>query len=241
MNKILSCLLILVFVATGNAQETTKETPAVKSFKAGGIPIVIPAPTRDMVEVGYDNREIMEILVPSTNRLLAAFVPTDDLPRLTKGDAKLVMSKYGMAQVPRRGEHMDCRTSDFKIVTDKMKKQFGNIIGSATKEAEEEFNRRMKSLDLDEATMSLGKPTQIGCLFSKQDAYGFGMIMPVSIGGDTITMGMGAALLRINKRLIFVYLYAEYESEETVKWLRKMTEEWADAILKQTCKRLNNR
>ena len=64
---------------------------------------------------------------------------------------------------------------------------------SSMKEVEEEFNRRMKSLDLEEATVSLGKPIQLGCLFSKPDAYGFGMVVPVEMGGQKSTMVGGAA------------------------------------------------
>ena len=75
-------------------------------------------------------------------------------------------------------------------------------------------------------------PVQLGRLFSKRDAYGIGMIMPLSMGGINMKMGMGIALMRVKQRLLFVYLYAEYKNEDTVKWLRKTTDDWADAILK---------
>ena len=232
MKKVIRCLLLALFLAaSGNAQDTSKKTTEPQAFKAGGTPIVIPAPTGDMVEVGYDNREFMEIFVPTSNRLLAAFVLTNELPRLFSAGDDLVMSKYATVQVPRRFEYMDCEESDFKEVTDGAKAELGDIINSSTKEAEEEFNRRMESLDLEEATVSLGQPIQLGCIFAKPDAYGFGMILPVSMGGKTTNIGAGVALVRAKKRLLFAYLYAEYKNEETVKWLRKTTEEWADAIL----------
>ena len=185
-----------------------------------------------MNEVGYDNREFMEVFVAPNNRLIAAYVVTNDLAKLTSGSEGLILSKYAMVQVPRRGEYMDCGESDFKEVTDGAKEQFGNVMISSMKEVEEEFNRRMKSLDLEEATVSLGKPIQLGCLFSKPDAYGFGMVVPVEMGGQKSTMVGGAALVRIKQRLLFVYLYAEYKNEETIKWIRRETEAWANAILK---------
>jgi hypothetical protein len=215
-----------------SAEEPALKTAQVPTVKAGGTPIAIPPPTTEMSEVGYDNREFMEVFVAPNNRLIAAFVLTNDLPKLTSGSDNLMMSRYAMVQVPRRGEYMDCGASDFKEVTDGAKEEFGNIMSSSMAEAEEEFNRRMKSLDLEEATVSLGKPIQLGCLFSKQDAYGFGMIMPLSMGGENMKMGMGGALMRVKQRLLFVYLYSEYKDEDTVKWLRKTTEAWADAILK---------
>ena len=204
----------------------------VASYRAGGRLLAIPTPTRNLVEIGSDHHALMEVFVPPENRLVAAFVLDTDLPRLRKGGNVPVMSAYAMAQVPRRGEFLDCGVSEFAKVVGGAKEQFGTVVASSFKEAEEEFNRRMKSLNLDKVTISLGKPIQLGCIFSKQDAYGFGMIMPVSMGGSTATMGGGCALIRAKKRLLFVYLYTEYKNEETVRWLRKATEEWTDAILK---------
>ena len=216
----------------GNAHQTTAKPPPVQSFTAGGIPIAIPPPTTEMTEVGYDHRAIIEIFVPANNRLIAGFVLTQDLPKITQKSDGLVMAQYALVEVPRRGEYMDCSASDFSKVTAGAREKFGDFISLSTKEVEEEFNRRLKSLDLNELKVGFGKTVQLGCLFSKQDAYGFGMITPVSIGGTTSKMGLGAAIVRAKQRLLFVYLYAEYKSEDTVRWLRKATEDWADAILK---------
>ncbi len=232
MKKVMiACLLFFGIAAMSIAQDSgTKAVPA-ESFKVGGTSIAIPPPITKMSEAGHDNREFMEIVVAPNNRLIAAFLLTKDLPKLTKGLDGLMISKYAMVQVSRRGEYMDCKSSDFKEVTDSIKAQFGEVIGSSTKKAEYEFNRRMKSLDLDAATVSFGKPIQLGCLFSKQDAYGFGMLTPLSMGGENMKMGMGATLMRVKSRLLFVYLYAEYKDKETVRWLRKTTEDWSDAIM----------
>ena len=79
--------------------------------------------------------------------------------------------------------------------------------------------------------MSLGQPIQLGCIISKQDAYGFIAIAPLSTNGTTTNMAGSTTLVRVKKRLIFVYLYSEYKNEETLKWLRETTEVWVDAIL----------
>jgi len=228
----IACLMSLCIAAIGNAQDTGAKPAPIPSFKAGGTSIALPSPSTEMTEVGYDNREVMEVFVPQNNRLIAGFMLTNDITRLTKKSDDLTMSKYAMVQVPRRGEYMDCGPNEFKEVTSDAKKQFGDVMNSSMKEAAEEFNRRMKSLHLNDATVSLGEPIQLGCLFSKQDAYGFGMILPVAMGGQNMKMAGGAVLMRIKQRLLFVYLYAEYKNEETIKWIRKATEDWTDAILK---------
>ena len=72
---------------------------------------------------------------------------------------------------------------------------------------------------------------QLGSLFSKQDSYGFGMVMPVAMGGQKKKMVVSAIAMRIKQRLLFLYLCAEYKNEETIKWIRKVSEDCADAIL----------
>lgn len=228
---IIVCFLVFGFALIGNAQDAAVNTTTPLSFSAGGTSIAIPSPALDMVEVGYDNREFLEVFVASGNRLLAAFVLNSELPELTKKSSDLSISRYTMVQVPRRGEYMDCTEGDFKEITDAAKDEFGDVMDSSMKEAEAEFNRRMESLDLDDAAVSFGKPIQLGPLLSKGDAYGFGMIMPLSMGEEHMNMGMACILMRVKHRLLFVYLYAEYENEDTVKWLRNTAEKWSDAIL----------
>ncbi len=233
MKKLIAGLSVLSLVLIFSIHDASAKDPVIQSFKAGGRPIALVPPTSEMAEMGYDNRELMEIFVAQTNRLIAAYAMKKDIPGISRGDQDLVLEKYAMVQVPRRAEYMDVRPEDFEQVTAGAKQAFGDTMGTTLKEVEDEFNRRMKALDLDEATMRLGKPVQLGCLFSKKDAYAFGMIMPLTMGnGEKLKMGMGATVMRVRNRLLYVYLYAQYKDENTVRWLKKTTEAWANAILK---------
>ena len=136
-----------------------------------------------------------------------------------------------MVEVPRDGESAEFSASDFKAMTDSANQELGNAITSTSKEMEEEYNRKVKALNLD-AKVSLDKPVSLGCLFSKQDAYGFGMLMSVTTHGTTTNMINGSAVLRVRNRLVFVYVYAVYRDQSSLQWVRKATEDWADAILK---------
>ncbi len=225
-------LLALIIGAFARAQDSPAPAPAQPSpFLAGGTPITLPAPVDDMTEVGDALRPIMEIAVPQNNRLLAVFVLKTEMDSMKAGSNQS-LTRYAMVEVPRNGEYMDCSPSDFKEVTDAMKQQFGDLVDSSTKEAEQEFNQRLQSMDVTDEKMSLGKPIQLGCFFSKDDEYGFGMITPVTVGTSTSTMAMGAAILRAKQRIIFAYLYCDYKDKSTIIWLQKATEDWADAILK---------
>ena len=76
---------------------------------------MIPPPASDMAEVGSDDRVIMEVLVPTQNRLLAAFTLSDDLPKLRTG-GKNMLSKYALVEVPRRGEFANLTAENYKEV-----------------------------------------------------------------------------------------------------------------------------
>jgi hypothetical protein len=226
-------LAALVAASAASAQNqgaATAKATDVPSYKAGGTPIAIPPPASNLVETGEDNRAVMEVFVPDQNRLLAAFVLPGDLPRLKSGGDD-IFSKYSLVEVPRQGESMDLSAKDFKDLADSVGQQFSAVLDSSTKDVEEELNRRMKTLNLDDPKISFDKPVQLGSFFSKQDAYGLGMIMPVSSKGSTTTMVGGIILLRVKNRMLFAYLYATYKDQETVRWVRKTSEGWADAIL----------
>ena len=62
MKMIITSLMALLFATTCSAQNQINPTEKAQSFRAGGKSITIPAPV-EMVEVGYENREVMEIFI----------------------------------------------------------------------------------------------------------------------------------------------------------------------------------
>jgi hypothetical protein len=223
-------LAVPLALAAQNQGAAATQAADVPTYKAGGTPIAIPPPTSGLVEVGVDNHSIMEVFVPDSNRLLAAFVLSEDLPGLRSSNKAL--SKYALVEVPRQEEFTDLKASDFKEVADGMSKEFGAVLNSSVKESEDEVNRKIKALNLGDANVKLDHPVQLGSFFSEQDAYGCGLMMSVSLNGQSTNMIAGIILLRVRDRLIFAYLYSIYKDQESVRWVRKATEDWADAILK---------
>jgi hypothetical protein len=39
-------------------------------------------------------------------------------------------------------------------------------------------------------------------------------------------------MFRLRNRLVLGYIYSEYKDEDSVHWVSRVTEEWADALLK---------
>ena len=122
-------------VQSSEAEAKNNNTSPVYSFNVGGsVSISFPPPTADFIEVGYDNRELMEIVVPPNNRLLCAFVLNNDLSRLNKGGDQF-LTKYAIVQVNRQAEYIDCETNDFKEVIEGAKEAFDGNMTSYFEEA----------------------------------------------------------------------------------------------------------
>jgi hypothetical protein len=235
VRTVITGALFAVALVVVSAQDKGTSAPASagnQTFRVGGKTILLPSPSTDVVEVGSDYRVLMENFVPENNRLLAGFIPPENFPALKKGSLKS-LETYAMVEVPRRAEFMDMDAGAYKQIVDALSKQFGADLEAQMKEQEETINRRLKSLSAEAATISLDKPVPLGLLFSKTDACGVGLIMPVSSQGSTTRMVMGMTVLRVQSRILFGYVYTVYKDETTVQWVRKTTEAWADTILKR--------
>jgi len=211
-----------------------KAAPNNEAFRAGGKSFQLPPPSDDLVELGSDYRVKMEVFVPDSNRLVAGYVPQSVVSAVRDGTAKS-FDRYAMVEIPRRAEFSDVSADLFSQITDAVSQQFGAQLEATIKDQQEAMNRRLKAINSDAGTITLDEPTQLGAFFSKKDACAFGSIMPFSGGAKTINMLMGMMVLRVQERLLFAYVYTDYNGEGSADWMRKTTEAWADAIL-----RLNN-
>lgn len=199
-------------------------------FRVGGANVVLPSPDKDLVEVGPDYRVVFDVMVPDTNRLVAAFVSPDDL-QVVHGKSQANLARYAVVEVLRQAEFADLSEDDFKTVVKQVAQQIGSSLASSTNSEGEEFNRKLKALNPNAADIAIDKPVSLGVLFEKTDAFGYGMILPVTSKGQTIRMVGGIAVVRVAKRLLFAYDFAVFKDEDSATAIRRNTEAWADSIL----------
>jgi len=220
--------IIFIFVINAiSAQNNVKSDR--QSCKVGGVNIFVPSPNDDLIEIGFDNREKMEIFVPTENRLICSFLSKSDNNALTEG-GDMVMTTYAFVEVPRRGEYVNCSQDDFQEVIKGAKESFGDKIASSFKESEDEINRRMKALDL--TSIQIGDTKQLGPLFSKKDVFSFGMLTSVKNEIRSCNLIISGIVLRVKSKLLFLYLYTEYKNEESIKWIGTTSEKWTDLFFK---------
>ena len=224
---ILAPLTLLPCVAQ---DKDTNDAPTPQEFRIGGVSLLVPTPTSELVETGPDLRVLLDVLAPDSNRMLAAFITREDLASLSKGGNNR-LSKYCLVEVARRLEFLDLDEASFKTVTDGASSQMGQLMDSAAKTEGEALNRRLAALGAD-GKIALDKPVQLGAMFSKRNAFGFATMIPVSSEGQTANMIGGTIILRVRNRLVFAYVFTEYKDDKTASWVRKVSEDWADAVLK---------
>jgi hypothetical protein len=106
------------------------------------------------------------------------------------------------------------------------------MLTTETKAEEEDINRKITALGMKTGKITLEKPVQLGNLFSKPGAYALAVMMPVTMNGKTTNLVASIGMFRLRSRLVLGYVYSEYRGAESVLWVSKTAEDWADALLK---------
>jgi len=203
------------------------QPPAAPEVKAGGVALTLPAPADDFVEAGDRLRTtFFELMVPSANRLLAAYVPS---AALTGSQPKAGFDVYAMVQVPRQAEYGELTADAFVEVKQSVGSAMGNFGSDKVAPFEEELNLRLKAAGAK--PLEIGRPEMLGAAFDKSDSVGYLMLIAVKSGDTTKKMVGGLAALRLKQRLVFAYFYRPYESEDSVLSAKKSLESWTGALL----------
>jgi hypothetical protein len=208
--------------------QTSNFTEA-STFRVGLKSIALPAPSTELVETGSDYRVILDTLTPTTNRLVAAFLLSEEFKAIQTGPTPL--SRYALVEVPRGAEFATISPELFRQIATSIGQEFGGSLDATLKEQQDEINRRLNALGARSTTVTLDKPMMLGSFFSKPDAVGFGGILPIDVSGKKDTKVMGMSLVRTQERVLALYLYTSYIDNESVNWVRATSEKWADAIL----------
>jgi hypothetical protein len=233
LNLLVMLMASAALVASAQREvDSSGKAKGVPQAKIGGVELLLPNPDGDFTEVGDRLRTtVFELLAPSTNRLLTAYVSSKTQQNLLSGNATGGLGTYGMVEVPRRAEYADLTSQAFDELANNVAASLGVVTAKVTIDAEDEINVRLKALG--GKPLGIDRPEMVGVLFRKTDAFGWAMLMGVK-GGDNdarAAVAMASALIRVKQRAVFVYVYRPYESPETIDYLRKLIDSWMDRIL----------
>jgi hypothetical protein len=154
--RVLVALLFLAAAIPGEGADI--------EVKAGGVSLTLPGPASDFGEVGDKLRTtIFELLVPSTNRLLSAYIPAKTLAELSGGLPASGLDTYAMVEVVRRHEYSDCTPGAFDQVLKGAEPAMGKFDAEKVGQLEQEMNIHLKSIGTK--PIEMGHPEMLGAIF----------------------------------------------------------------------------
>ena len=222
---------ILLFVSCAATAEDPNPGSGRLEFWVGGVPMIIPPPSLDLMEVGERQRGFMSAFADDDGRLVAAFTIDGEIPGLDSFGSKFDVSRYALVSVLELDEFKPMGREEFQEIISQMDGLYADSLEEKKEESEEKLNRLIQSYTGVKVPFELGAPILLGTLFSKQDLYGSGVIFPMKIGEESRVTASASMLLRAKERLIFLHLFTTFENEETLEWLRVTAENWGDSIL----------
>jgi hypothetical protein len=238
MNKVKNMLAIILFLGIGASGLSASDIAgpngnglaesAYGSYRVGEKTINITLPTSDMVVMSDDVMSVLRKVVPENARLISGYGLKDELVRIESGD-DVPLTKYAMVAVLRSAEHGTFGSQEFGLATASAIDAFGRL--ESMDDVEAHWNEKMRSMNLEEATINMQAPIKLGSLFDTPDAYGYGMVVPLEMDGESMEVAMGAAMVLVKEKILFFYLYVDYKSPETAIWLREATQRWVDSTL----------
>ena len=201
------------------------------SYKVGDKEINIPLLSNQFEFIDEEYNAVMEIFIPPTNELLCGFIlKTENFIIETGADDPL--SYYAMVQYPKQQQYTNISEYDFKTLENEMKQMLGNgEYDEYFENSEDLLNNRLDKLDLSNFNVEIGEPVSLGTLIKKKNVYAFGMITPYKIQGNTITKSMLGILIRVKERIIFVYIYDDFNGKGGIEKIVDLGEDFADRIL----------
>lgn len=221
-----------VLVLASHGGEVTKPAPR-EHVDVGGRRLKLPTPAGferiDGLNPGKD--QVMEAMLPATNRYLARYEPLKDSATPDAG-------RSFSAQVLRSLEAREIGDRTFA----EMKQQTKTELDQARAGIEAEFaklkgkaEKAMKDATGADAALSVSDLAVLGYFGETSNSLGFTLAMNVAAkaGGNT-SKGkdvIASMIVPVNGRLIYLYSNAGYKSEVDRQWAEKAVTEWRDAVL----------
>jgi hypothetical protein len=214
----------------GSAQAQDAPPPPLKFF-VGSASVTLPAPDTTYIEAGDRLRPtFFKYLVPSENKLIAAFIEKSYLVKLgEEGQTGGPPASYAMVQVSRMADATLFDANEFRTVIRNIPAPYSTLLQSTPAAMHTDLLNRVHELTVH--PLSPGRVRPLGAFFSKTDAAGFGVIRHISGEGQHLIQAQGTLFLHVRGKVLFAYIYTEYKGPETATQLAKATEAWADAIL----------
>ena len=237
MPAVLLAIIIIVFASLSVAAQPG--TDAGHTFQMGAQRIKIPAPV-GFEEATSQFKEIKDrftVTEAQGNDMLAVHLPKADCDNLRRG-VDMDLSFYTKISVRAAVRGLELTPERFATLISEFRGASTTIldINSPTTKANlARMNKNLSQLNQQEIKIDLGQPVNLGEFDTRPNIYS--VMLLINMTGRSGDSDVGKVIagslsyVRVKQRLIYVYTYREYKSENDIEVLRDFTKQWIGQIL----------
>lgn len=233
MKRILYSWMITAIIAIALGPATAQAARTMVVSTLGNAVIRLPAPSgfADPSEDSPKLARLARTLTPPSNIAMALFLSRADIRQIGKG--RLKMDRYMMVQGYGKTQHQNISAQDFK----KYKRVLTTQQESLSKKAVDGANKHFKNVqgDIEKITRSrvdikIGEIVPLGIFHTDKYSIGMAMFTKIRTQGKEETKIITATTALIKGKLVFLYVYSKYRSENDLRWAKRVAKQWLNQV-----------
>lgn len=234
MKPILLTLLLAACAAGAAAQAPA---PTADAYHLGDREVIIPAPA-GFVESTSRSERMKEFFAKTEgpgSDFLASHISTEDMERILRGE-KFDFGIYTKVSIPKRLRATDFRREDFPRIVAGVRANSPKALDLKNPEFQAELKRLNQRLDEKLMRLDLSQPVNLGEFIDTADAFGALILLKFKVTGvngprERVMVG-SVSLVRVRARVLQVYTYKNFHTEQDIDDLRDFTKRWLAEILR---------
>lgn len=209
------------------------------SYKIGNRSVIVPAP-EGFEEVTARFEQIGKYFTATEvagNEFLAAHYPVERIAQIKLG-TYAPPNLYTKVSIPRMLKEFDVTEQDFDGMIAVVNAEGAKLFDpnqTVMKEALVQMEKNLGGLSGTTVNVDLAQPKFFGEFYRTKNTHAALMLMKLKIGTEGMQSETpvlcGAGLVRVNKRVLFAFMYKRFDSADAADTLRELTKQWLDKIV----------
>lgn len=227
--------LLVGALCLATAQAQTANDPLL----VGGVTIEAPSLPgfNEISKISPEVVALAEAMIPPANRLLGVYLSDRDYEKLVNGESP-EFDRYMFIQVHRELENKNVSRADFREISTQLKAQQDTILDDVKEDVGKLFDNASNQISKDydvSLDMQLGDQKSLGVFLDQPNAVAFTSLVKYqgNLEGEPFDYVMAGStmLVKVKRRLLYVYVYSQYDEQADVDWVESRTTELANLML----------